>query len=77
MPEARENGSGARATARFTLRSDETLEMPGPPSFRASKRRGLVGTNLMATNYNYTPNTHATEPLKFLRIRTQQTLTGS
>jgi hypothetical protein len=30
-----------------------------------------VGTNLMATNYNYTLNTHATEPLKFFRIRTQ------
>jgi hypothetical protein len=31
----------------------------------------------MATNCNYTPNTRATEPLKFFRIRTQQTLTGS
>jgi len=41
MLEARENGSGARASAHLTLRSDETLEMPGPPSFRASKRRGL------------------------------------
>src|SRR2546423_12710535 len=34
-----EMSNGARALARFTVRSERTVEMPGPLSFRTLKRR--------------------------------------
>src|SRR5439155_25677506 len=37
--EARGMSSGARALARFTVRSEKTLEVPGPLSLRTLKRR--------------------------------------
>ena len=58
------NGGGSRATARFTLRSDETLEMPGPPSFRASKRRGLPWDKSDGEELQLHPEHPRNEPLK-------------
>ena len=51
--EAKQMSNGAWALARFTVRSERTLEMPCPVSFRTLKRRERRAPNSTQSRYSF------------------------